>query len=469
MIPTLLGTSPMKRALRSVACWGMAMLAVPTVLAAPGDGVHLGSRISVAPALQIDLGYDTNVNRSNVSAISSGALSVRPSVVAKYDHEELDVQFSYEHFVQQYFASAASSYSYYDDLVGRLEADVLPKRRLGLKVSDLLSSRSYGYRSEYDNFLYGLIERSYNDLSLTGRYSPGPALDFNLGVRWLYNLENLATKFADSDSPEAAAAPLKARKNEFGLLLRGAWRFFPKTQLLAEGNYGYGTWKNTPECSRLGLDAEQCAADQQARVMYKSPVVQTWSFLTGVAGQVTNTIRARTYLGYGGLYNTDDPQDVAEDVSGLAGIIVQLGATYVPIETQQVTVAFNRRYSDSSIHDFFTTNGFSFVYSGMYFSRLQLTARVGLDFRNINSTEVASTGEYATRDDRVLYGTLAVQYKITRWLTASTSLEPTLTAAHPNEESAQVSPDPDYDYAEWLDMSFSYRKFLWIVGVRGTY
>ncbi|RMD66466.1 hypothetical protein D6833_01425, partial [Candidatus Parcubacteria bacterium] len=105
MIPTLLGTSSFNQVRRrTTGLWLVVSLTflAPTAMAAPGDGFHFGSRISVAPALQVDVGYDTNVNRSNVSAISSGALSIRPSVSAKYAHEELGVHFSYEHFIQQY-------------------------------------------------------------------------------------------------------------------------------------------------------------------------------------------------------------------------------------------------------------------------------------------------------------------------------------------------------------------------------
>ncbi len=472
MIATLLAVASKVReahGARALVLGLLAVLACSTAMAAPGDGIHLGSRVSFKPVLRVDFSYDSNVNRSSGGGIDSGALSVRPALTADYDHEELTVRLSYEHFIQQYLSPDAASYSYYDDLVAKLDSQILPHRVVGLEIRDVVSSRSYGYRSEYDNFVYGLMERSYNDLGLIGRYSPGQALDLFLGLHWLYNLENLATNLLSGAPGEGGTGPGRAKENSLGVSMQGKWRFFPKTMLLVEMNYSRGKWQNTPECSQLGVTASECGTTPSARLMYKSPVVNQWSLLSGIAGQVTNTIQAKIYLGYGGLYNSEDPNDVSENVGGWDGLLAQVAFTYSPIDTQHVSLEFDRRYADSSIHDYFITNSFFLVYSGMFASRVQLSARAGMDFRVIDSTEVASDREFATHNDRVFSSSLQAEYHITRWLTATTSFEPTVTVAVPNEDSSLVSPDGSVSYAEWLDRSFSYRKFVFAVGVRGTY
>jgi hypothetical protein len=387
--------------------------------------------MTLSPALQLNVSYDSNVTHRSqelvdqygVPILASGVFEYRPSLGLTYKNDSLKLQALYELQGRQFLASTVSSLSYRDQ-VATLEADILPDSRIGMVVRDDFNVRHYTTPSE------GALTRTYNNLLVEGRYSPGSALDLNLGLHY----------FADQQN-QIVGSPTK---HEGGAQLRGKWRFFPRTALLAEANFAQGYWANLAGCG-------------EAACQNKSDSVTQWSVLGGIAGQFTEAIQASLFLGYGNLYNSGKSGE-AFNVEGVDGILGQTQVVFTPIETQNLSLGFTRRFGDSARQDYAIYNSFSLGYNGIYFGRLTASAAAAFDIRFQNS---ADSTDLETRTDRVVSALIGADYQITRWLTAKASFSPNFTFSAPNDLSSEE--------AGYYSLSFSYTEYVASVGLRGIY
>ncbi len=425
-----------RRAARSC-CLLMILLAGSPALGAPGDGINLG-KVTLSPVLQLNVGFDSNVARLENVQISSGFSELRPSLTLSYRNDEVKAQLYYEHVLKVFFAEAARGYSYLNDLTTRGELNLFSERRFGLLLREAFSNRNYPLRSGFDfsGDAVGIgdrvFNRTLNDLLVEGRVSPGTALDLHLGFRFRYDVLNY--------EGEASEGP--TTKSQPGLQARGKWLFFPKTALLVEAEYSYGSWTNLPDCINVASDAcLDSEADSDSQRLFKSETVHQWTSLVGIGGQITYTIEANAFVGYGGLYNST--VEFAQNVSGAKGLLGQAQIIYSPLQTQSLSLGYVRRLGDSAVYDYTISNLFALGYTGNFFGRLNLNAVVGLDLRELD----LAIADSFMQEDQVVSSSLGIDYRISRWLTASGSVRSLIVGSNVND----------------------YYQFVSLVGLRGIY
>lgn len=429
------------------------LLQAPVALAAgPGGGINFG-KVTLSPAIQLNFLVDSNVARSSTAQLElvdstntetfdstgSAGLELRPTAGVSYKSELLRLASTAGLAARVYFARPGNSY--WNDVTLRASADFLPDRPFGISVRDNYSYKNYPDPSiDGDPSDWDLLSRGYNSLWAEGRYSPGSALDFNLAAIWQMDIQELTNL-------ESALAP---GKNEFGLQLKGKWRFFPRTLLLVQADYLFGTWSNLTDC--IVEEGGQCIV-----TVAKSTNLNNISFQTGLAGQITNTIQANVFVGYGVLDNTDNDSDLW----GLGGILAQLQVVYNPQPAHAVSFNFYRRYTDAALMDFIGLNGVSAGYTGTWFSKLQATLQASFDSRDYNS---ASTVESESRADWSLGASFGLEYRVAPWLSLTGSFKPTFTTASPNASFLSSNDATSFDSDK-----YTVNQAVFTFGVRGVY
>jgi len=399
--------------------FALALTIVSTVHAEPGDGITLGSA-TLTPRVELEFGADSNPRRladvtrqETGESFASGIVDIHPAINLSYKRQQLRVLVAYEHGIRLYSSDSLSNY--YDEFRLNASAELMAEGMFGLVLQNE-SVRRYRPSESAEEDL--LNRRSYNDFQAMGRYSPGSALDLNLGVGWLLDVQEYA------EFGGAGSAPTK---NSVTVTGRGKWRFFPRTSVLMDMELGRNGWSNLP----TGSDREKAAKSNE------------WHFLTGVGGQFTEVIQANLFLGYGGLYTvaaSGSPESLLDDVRGAKGFLGQAQLIYQPNVTQSLSLGFARSYGDSAVIDYWISNVMYAGYSGLYFSRLSIQTRAALDLRALNPAvkDSANSLLYVT----ALY--ISTEYRITNWLSATGSVDA-------------------------LQLGDIYGKFVLLVGLRGIY
>lgn len=424
----------------------------PALAAGPGGGINIG-KVTISPAIQLNFLLDSNVARSSTAQIQlidpadtenfespgSAGLEIRPSANMGYKSELMRFDAATALSAKLYFSRPGNSY--WNDVTARLNAEVLPDRPFGLSFRD-----SFSFKNNPDPSIDGdpsdwdLLSRGYNSLWAEGRYSPGSALDFNVAAIWALDIQQLTS--VDSGSVPG--------KNELGIQLKGKWRFFPRTLLLVQTDYVYGSWDNLTSC--LAEEGGTCIL-----TVAKSPNFHNFSFQTGLAGQITNTIQANLFVGYGVFNNTENDSDLW----GLGGILTQLQVVYNPQPAHGVSFNFYRRYSDAALMDYIGLNGVSAGYTGTWFSKMQATIGASFDARDYNS---ASTTESESRSDWSIGANFVLDYRFAPWLSLSGSFKPTFTTASPNTSFLSSNDATSFDADK-----YTINQAVFTVGVRGVY
>lgn len=434
------------------------LAAATPVYAAPGDGINLG-QTTISPALQLNVSYDSNVKHQSADlamktnpsqeVLGSAVFEARPSLGVSFKNSDLKMQASVEDLMKIFTASEIRNLSYFDDILANGEADLFSDRRIGLVVRDDFSRHNYLPRGVVDPTT-STRKRDYNNFLVEGRYSPGSALDLNLGVHWYIDVQDaLASGAINPTGPSF--------KNEFGGVARGKWKFFPLTSLLAELDYSSGKWYSVPTCTNP-VPSQECEAAFKINDAEKSSVTQ-WSALAGVSGQFSTQIQANLFLGYGGLYNLGDAS--ADNITGLKGILGQVQLVYSPIETHNISLSFSRRFGDSAVLDYVVSDAITLAYSGLYIGRLAVNAQASLDMREQNSAEAADT---SSRVDNVFSALLGADYQVTKWLTAKAFFLPTIVLSKADTGYSPANLSSDY-----YQNAFGFNDFVFSVGVRGIY
>lgn len=427
--------------------------------AEPGDGIQVGNNVSISPAVQLNFIADSNVARAPESLldryatddaedpfIGSPGMEIRPSVTAVYKNEGVArVELGYAQVARGYFLRP--DYSYWNDTTFRMNGEFLPESQFGLSVRDSFNFRNFPvpYVDELPttgstNGDFNLNHRAYNSMVVEGRYSPGSALDINLGGYW-----NVDAQYYEGQVQEGAAP----RKSEVGTQVKGKWRFFPRTLMLTQLDVSRASWSNLLDCIAAS-DGTSCGV-----AVEKSPNYTQWNLQAGIAGQITNTIQANVFLGYGGLYNDGD---VTEDVTGLAGLAGQFQMIYAPTQFHSFSGGYIRRFSDSALMDYIVTNSLSAGYNGLYLDKrnLSVAGQLRLDLANYNS---AVADESESRNDWTLAAVLNMDYRLSKWLNVSSTFRPSFTTAYRNAASSASFDSANYTVSQ---VQFS-------IGVRGVY
>ena len=431
---------------------------VATASAEPGNGVSLGNNASLSPAIQLNFVADSNVARAPESLldryatddatdpnIGSPGLEIRPSVSASYDNKGVArLEFGYAQVARVYFLRP--DYSYWNDTTLRFSGEFLSESPIGLSVRDSFNFRNFPvpYVDELpatgsgNGLTFNLNNRTFNNFIVEGRYSPGSALDLNLGAYWNLDAQYYQGQVADTGAP---------KKSEVGGQLKGKWRFFPRTLMLAQLDISRASWANLLTCIK-STDGTNCDVPVEKAANYTQ-----WNFQTGIAGQITNNIQANVFLGYGGLYNDGD---VTEDVGGLAGLTGQFQMVYSPTQGHSFSGGYIRRFSDSALMDYILTNSLTAGYNGLYLGNLSVASQLRLDLANYNS---AAADESESRNDWTLAGTVNLDYRVTPWLNVNSSFRPSFTTAYRNDASSASFDRANYTISQ---IQFS-------IGVRGVY
>lgn len=424
----------------------------------PGEGITLGNA-TLSPSVQLSLFVDTNVARANELLVESTqdadqagygspGLDIRPALSLSYRSEALIGELSYNQTGRAFFTRP--DYSYWNDVGLRANLDLFPNRPFGLAVRDSFSFRNYPSPYTGDttdittvNLGANLNSRSYNNLVVEGRYSPGSALDLNAGFFVNTDVQNYFG--GDAVSEASTALPSKL---ELGGVLKGRWRFFPRTLMLAQLDVASGSWSN------LETQIPDGAGD--SLTVGKASSNLYWAFQTGIAGQITNNIQANLFLGYGGLYSEGDTTD---DVSGGAGLLGQFQMIYFLQQGHSLSVGYTRRFSDAALMDYIITNSYSAGYNGLFFSNLSVGAIGRVDFSNFNS---AIEGEYDSRNDFTLSANLTADYRLFPWMSVYALFRPALTTASQNAAQSESGLPFDND-------KYSVSQVQFFLGVRTLY
>lgn len=424
-----------------------------TAQADPGTGINIGPA-TIQPAAQVNFLVDSNVARAPtgllddaaaaaaesgepMESVSSPGIEIKPSVAFTLNSDIMRLEFGYAQTARSYFLRP--DYNFWNDASVRLNAEFLAGRPFGLSVRESFNFRNFptpytdetsGGTSSASGWESNLNSRTYNNFAIEGRYSPGSALDFNLGLYTNLDMQ-------EYESLDAGTSPTKL---EFGAVGKGKWRFFPRTLLLAQLDVATAAWEGT-YTNIDGSGIEKAASNL------------FWTFQTGIAGQITNTIQANAFVGYGGLYSEGEATD---DVSGAAGLTGQFQLLYLPTQGHSFSGSYLRRFTDSAIMDYIVTNSLSAGYNGLYLSNLNVGAQVRLDFAKYNSAQI---DEGNSRDDFTMSALFTADYRLTPWLNLMGSFKPSYTGSSRNSES---SADFDASYYTVGQVQFS-------LGVRGVY
>lgn len=343
--------------------YGISLLAllavVPGAWAADDDeGIKAGANTRFQPGVLVAGAYQSNVYRTESSP--EGDITIRVEPHLRLVHSSNNAKFSV--FGEYHLKKHTGAFVDQDtDPVGHKDLDIFlnyilgadlmtrPKSPFSFIVADQLSRLS----REFDNA--DLLTNRYSRMDhLSNRFHIGvegrPGSAFR--IQGLFHFD-LGRYTGASDQGVGAAADRRVYGQAYdlyGSLLVG-WKFFPRTQLMLEADFGHILWDPTFQDLVSGGTSEPAVAGLN---QYDSDHWRVW---LGVQGQFSRKISLQAMIGYGNAYYPDSPEDPAEkNLGGINGLLGKAQFHWKPVPTHRLTVGFLRDYRFIYFSNYYVSN-----------------------------------------------------------------------------------------------------------------
>lgn len=432
VVPVQTATHILSLAARAGFLAAFAVVAQGRVAAAgPGDHIRVGN-IEMSPGVEVGGEYRANVYLAEDNEVSGFNLNASPFVGAKLTNENLILGLDAAYHLKKYLKADLSNLDRFNNTDLGLDANILPKARVGALVSDsfVIASRP----SEAESAEDANITKIANDAKLLGVVRPGTALEISGGLKHVYqDYRTPAEASYDNDSHYNT-------KSSMGPVLNGRWRFFPRTAVVAQASAEWFDWEyNVVDIA--GVDQGVADPDDLLGQYLAVPDGSTWRFKTGLTGRITERTALNLLFGYGQA--TFDTQSVIDagnaagaspeelqptatgfdkNVSGGTGVLVTLGVKYALMHDSAEPAADNHILGLGYEKDFVDTYFTNYVafhslygrYDGKFMEKLGTTLVVSYRHDDYE-------GE-VTRQDHFLRLRTDLSYDITRFAKVETGV-----------------------------------------------
>ncbi|MCO4769242.1 MAG: outer membrane beta-barrel protein [Deltaproteobacteria bacterium] len=334
----------------------LAMLLVRPAVASE-SGLPLGPLVA-KPGVNVSAIFDTNVYRDATNPQPDFGLWVKPyfGIVYPGDDFRFTLDTYYRFFT--YFNLGGTNHNVFrrvTDFGVAAGIDAGRRSKVGFstnpEVFNAPATRGFGDGTEQNlgaNVPIGL------------HFRPTKAFQINVNARWNWN--------------RAYFSPVLVTLNPVQLgnrheLAGGAgldWKFFPRSHLLFEGEFGRIMWGR--------VDGGQSASSQQDPAWF-------WRVWFGIKGDITRKLSLLAQVGYGGVYF--DPAAATPSLTGPEGILGRVEFAIRPVTTQRLAFGFSRDYTFAYYASRIENTQAYFKYQGLFFQRLSANFDFSWNYRNL--------------------------------------------------------------------------------------
>lgn len=388
--------------------------------AEPGEHIRAGAA-EITPAVSLEGAYRSNVYLQEgeigggVPVTPGALLSVRPTLGVKVDSDTLVFALDAGYNARKYLNPDLSNldrFNFFDIGAG---ASILPKGMFGLVLRNdlMLSGRETEATTAADAYILALTERASGKLV----FRPGSSMELGLGG---------ALDIQDYNTPGAtntfATTNLNSRFG-YGGIADLQWRFFPRTALVADAEWGRFTWQDNI------LNAQGSGqSDDDLGDFIGIPDGRYWRATAGLRGRFTEKLVLGVGVGYGVLiYDEQSVIDGAQldgisgpevnpavsnfgaDLKGFPeGLLLRGDLAYEITPKQKFVLGYARDFQDVFWTNYVQYHRFTVAWKGTFADRVTGT------FDTMIRRE--AYGGEATRDDNYLRSQVGLALHTTKWL-----------------------------------------------------
>lgn len=404
---------------------GLLVATVPLgAVAGPGDHIHLADgEVEIVPSVRTGFEYHSNVylrdggtTENPEDIIGAPFWLMRPAAELKMEGPWLNLSLIGGYGIRAYIDTKpddefkVSTLNRYNDFDTTVNAQFLPNRKLGFRISDRFDIQNtptdlHGDETDAQNVN---IVHTGNDLDGGLVIRPGSALDLNLLGTLSFDTYHLPEDYLKA-YPDVLDTPDNATFNNrfnFGPIFSTMWRFLPKTSLVGGASVNWIRWHNNL------IPAWGGGADAGIGDVIAKPDGSSWRTTLGVRGQLSPKIAAGIEAGYGQMYYNEESvldynstlstgqeassydlelRDVANNAENYArdltsfreGLLLNAQASWTPVKGQTLTLAYRKDFQDVLFSNYSAFNSFTIKYEGKFIS-----------------DHLGATGEYGIRQDQ---------------------------------------------------------------------
>ena len=332
-----------------------------------------------SPQVSLSYEYRSNIylypRDSDDPATPSGAsLILNPVVKFKLDGSTVKFLAGTAYTARVYLDQELQDLNRFKDVQFIGSARLFPNGKAGLQLTETFSVSGREIEASLetgDGKDLSYIQSISSKTNLGLAFTPGPILSVNTGG-------SLALQYIQNTSKTDSEMNLN-NKTDTGLFLDVHWKFLPKTTILLLGSRSSFDWEQNllPNPSPSVSGAEYCQAVEGEELIpdcyVGTPDGSNSNMKIGISGQVSDNLILKTIVGMSSneyskdsvidamdsmfdSYTDDQLRNVTEGVtgqgvttslSGLEGLIYELGFTYFYTEKQQISLMYNRGNQDA--------------------------------------------------------------------------------------------------------------------------
>ncbi len=376
--------------------------------ASADSGFRVGANGRLQPGLRFVGAYQSNVYRTEANPEHDFTLALQPHLRYLLRSDDATFNIYGEYLLKKYLGAFVDHAA---DPVGHKDLDIYVNYRLGLSLmtrpkspfSFIVSDDLQRLSREFDNqervfHRYSLMDRLTNDFQIGVEGRPGSSLR----IRGLFHFDLGRYTGANTQGIGAAAGRIVyGQAFDFYGTLHAAWRFFPKTQLLLDADFGHVMWDPTFADLVTSDNADPALASLS---QYDSDHWRVWF---GIQGKFSRQIALQGMIGYGNAYFPDSPAAPDDNLNGSDGILGKIQLHWTPLMTQRITVGFLRDFRYLYFSNYYITTSPYVRYEGQIAGFVLPRAEIAYYYRQI-------AGDI-DRSDHEIRARLGVDFQITEF------------------------------------------------------
>ena len=321
------------------------------------SGLPLGPFVA-KPGVSVSALFDTNVYRDAVSPEPDFGLSVRPYFGVVYPGEDFRFSLNAYYRFFTYFNLGGKNHDLFrrvTDFGVGASVDAGKRSKVGFSTSpeffNAPATRGFGDGTE---------QNLGANVPLALHFRPTRAFQLSVNGRWNWNRAYFSPVLV-------TLSPIQlGNRHELAGGLGVDWKFFPRSHLLLNGEFGRVMWGR--------VDSAQTAAVAQDPAWF-------WRVWFGLKGDITRKLSLLAMIGYGNVYF--DEESGTTDLSGPAGLLGKVEFAVRPVTTQRLAIGFSRDYAFAYYTNRIENTQAYFKYQGLFFQRLTAKFDFSWNFRNL--------------------------------------------------------------------------------------
>ena len=403
------------------------------------------------PQVSVSYEYRSNIfltpqDTENNATTGAGSVLINPVVKFKLDGSTIKVLAGSSYNARVYLDNTYSDLNRFKDIQFIGSGRLFPNGKAGLQLSEtfVISGREIESATDTTTVETGdgkdlaYVQAISSKTNLGLAFTPGPILSLNAGGSYGFQYVQNTSQTEDTENLNS--------KTDTGLYVDLHWKLLPKTTILILGSRNSFDWDNNllinPIPTIALLDDCQVIAGNEPTAPYcyvGTPDGASSNMKVGLSGQISDNLILKAIAGmssnsyseesvisamdekFAGGYTSGERDTVTygvtESMSGLEGIISEVGFTYFYTEKQQFSLMYNRGNQDAFFTNYSIFKEFKTTHVWKPNVKTNVTNLFNIRFDNYygavsrNDTKLTYSGNVAYAFTKRMNGRLGLGYR----------------------------------------------------------